>query len=1182
MQIRELFERDISRSINGVVKADQMDDALVWQELEEFVVTKELGRHLTSFYDAYLRTIDQKDDPAIAGRIGVWVSGFFGSGKSHTIKVLSHLLENRLVTRNGETRHALDFIRNTDIDPMLLGDMERAAKHPTDAILFNIDNKADSKAGRNAILRVFLKVLDERAGYSGDHAHIANMEYQLDEEGNLQTFHNAYKMVAGSDWEDHRDAYQFHIAEITSALAGVTNQDESQLESWLDTAEETFELTVERLCQRVKSHLDRQGPDHRLLFLVDEVGQFIGGDTHLMLNLQTIAEGLGTECGGRAWIVVTSQEDIDRVLGDASQARSYDFSKIQGRFNTRLSLSSTNADEVIQRRLLTKREIVVPPLEELHESKRDILANQTTFRGGGKSLTRRFDGGDFVASYPFVPYQFQLVQRVFEEIRKVGATGRHLAQGERSMLDAFQHALQSVGDLEVGELIPLYRMYPSIEGFLDSNVKRTIEQAVDRLGDFEINVLRLLFLIRYVDELPENVDNLVVLCADNIDVDTVALRSRIETALERLESETLIGRSGDRYHFLTDEEQDISRRIKETSLDPAVETREVWRIIFDEVLGDARKHRTEATHRDIHLHRVCDSHVHGSAVENGLDVSVITPFHVDYDAYQEPRCVLESAGTAIVKLREGSEFQSFRRELQTYLKTDAYIRGYDVAAADESVQRVIRAHLDDNNTRRTQLAELMRDLLLDASFYVHSQTFLPKRATAKDAVSEALDYLVNNTFSKMGYLEKLHDDPEREVQSLLRSDDLQKDLIHGTIATPNQRALDEVREYVRTAHHANHKVTVYSLVEERFGGRPYAWPEWETLLLLTHLVIRGEVELLKDGGPLPHDQIYAAINKTNPRRAVTVRMKPVTAPEDLEAARALAREVFNSMGLEDEGALTAVLREGIDDWRADLGRFRALAATGDYPGLQDIDATLDLIKPFTSYTDSGRMIQEAAKLREELTDARDDVLDLREFYRESGQKAVWERLRKAQREFSPNRTQLIADADAAKALAEIDSILDADHPYAMLANADRYIRTVKTVNDALVQEAREETTALVDKQIAYVVGKADDLTSHAEYPTISGSLTGLRDLVLRENSLGGLRLIADDAAQKASKAVEKLDGLRNPSPAGTPAAKVTRQVRATQLAPVLIEDMAQADDFIAKLRRQIADAIENDERVQIT
>ena len=199
---------------------------------------------------------------------------------------------------------------------MLFGDIKRAVASNTDVILFNIDSKADHRAGRDAILAVFLKVLNEMQGYSGDHPHIAHMERYLEGKGKLQQFHDAFRKATGNDWLKERDAYHFNRDEVVQALCETLGQSEQACEKWIDEAESSFALTVENFCKWVKEYLDSKGPDHRLIFLVDEVGQFIGTDKHLMLNLQTITEDLGTVCGGRAWIVVTSQEDIDAVLGE--------------------------------------------------------------------------------------------------------------------------------------------------------------------------------------------------------------------------------------------------------------------------------------------------------------------------------------------------------------------------------------------------------------------------------------------------------------------------------------------------------------------------------------------------------------------------------------------------------------------------------------------------------------------------------------------------------------------------------------------------------------------------------------------------------------------------------------------------------------------------------------------------
>src|SRR5262245_54892163 len=588
MLIKNLFERDIFRPINGVVKADQLDDSSIWQELDEFVITRELDQHFRKFISWYLEAVDQGKNPDPTGKMGVWISGFFGSGKSHFLKVLSYLLRNGTHTHDGQKRQAVEFFESKVQDAMLFGDIKRAVAADTDVILFNIDSKADHRAGtgRDLILRVFLRVLNELQGYSGDHPHIAHMERYLESKGKLKVFHTAYEKHTGLSWVQERDAYQFSRDQLVRAVSEALGQSEAAAEKWIDGAEDNFSMSVENLCKWVKEYLDSRGPQHRIVFLVDEVGQFIGTDSHLMLNLQTITEELGTICRRRAWVVVTSQEDMDTVIGDMSKTKKQDFSKIQGRFFPPLSLSSANVDEVIQSRLLAKVPDVKADLEAEFKTKGDILKNQLTFNNCGMTFRQFKDSEDFVKNYPFAPYQFQLIQKIFEAIRKAGATGLHLARGERSMLDAFQSAAKAVSLQEVGVLVPLYDFYPSIESFLDTAVKKTIDHAETNpsLEPFDIQLLKVLFLIRYVDEMKGNLDNLVTLCLDQMDGDRLALRRRIEESLGRLEKETLINRSGDNYFFLTNEERDINKEIKQVDLSSGAEAKRQGEKISEELL----------------------------------------------------------------------------------------------------------------------------------------------------------------------------------------------------------------------------------------------------------------------------------------------------------------------------------------------------------------------------------------------------------------------------------------------------------------------------------------------------------------------------------------------------------------------------------------------------------------------
>ena len=206
MLVKELFTKQIDRPINGVIKADQADSESVWQELDEYVVTKELDIHFRKFFGAYLDAIDRAGDPNVTGKVGVWISGLL---RIRQIPLPEDPLlpagEPRGQPIAGQTRRAIEFFDGKIQDAMLAGDIKRAVNTDVDVILFNIDSKADSSSGRDAILRVFLKVFNEKLGYSGDHPHIADLERRLDgagQAGSLQGRVPRRRRMSTGSWRE--------------------------------------------------------------------------------------------------------------------------------------------------------------------------------------------------------------------------------------------------------------------------------------------------------------------------------------------------------------------------------------------------------------------------------------------------------------------------------------------------------------------------------------------------------------------------------------------------------------------------------------------------------------------------------------------------------------------------------------------------------------------------------------------------------------------------------------------------------------------------------------------------------------------------------------------------------------------------------------------------------------------
>ena len=1190
MRIQNLFQKDIFRPINGVVKADQLDASSVWQELEEFVVTKELDQHLRRFFSSYCEAMDKTGDPDVAGKIGVWVSGFFGSGKSHFIKVLSYLLNNKDHTHAGQTRRAVEFFDSKIKDAMLLGDIKRAVASHTDVILFNIDSKADNRAGHDAILAVFLKVLNELAGYSGDHPHIAHMERYLDSKGRLGVFRDAYRTLTRTHWIEERDAYAFNRDEVIKALAHTLRQSEPSCEKWIDGAEENFALNIENFCKWVKGYLDGKGEDHRIVFLVDEVGQFIGTDTRLMLNLQTITEELGTVCMGRAWVVVTSQEDIDAVLGEMRGTRANDFSKIQGRFRTRLSLSSSNVDEVIQERLLAKREEVRADLEAEYLRQGDILKNQLSFKDVGTTLPQFKDADDFARQYPFSPYQFKLLQKIFESIRKAGATGLHLAQGERSLLDAFQNAGQSVSDMEVGVLVPLHRFYPSIESFLDTTVKRTIDQARDNasLEEFDACLLEVLFLIRYVDEVKGNVDNLVTLCLDQIDADRFALQKKIEAGLQRLERETLVNRSGDTYFFLTSEERDINREIKNVELSSAEEGRLLGELVFDDVLKGQRKHRFSANRMDFSFNRICDEHPVGNRTEGGLTVRIITPLDDDYELYQDAgNCVLKSSqdgGQVFVRLR-GDD--SLGRELRAYLRTEKYIRTRDDGTLPSTTQRIHRDLADENRNRRDRLTRLLSEMLTDAGYFVAGQRLEVAAGAPQSALSEAMEYLVLNTFNKMGYLETLRDDPLKEIQAVLRSNDVARPKLDMDMPESNPQAIEDLRSYIELCTKTGRQIVLFDMINTRYANRPYGWPQFEVSLLLARLIMAGEVQCVSGGAAIPKDKLYEALTTQRKWRNITVVQRARSKPEDVRKARELGRDVFSKMGPEGEEALVEFLNGRLECWREKLGRYRALADTGSYPGAEDIADSLSLLNMLIAPQDSYRFLAQINERGSDLRDLADVFHDLDHFYEH--QRPMWDKLGKASSRFELNRMELERDDFAGSALRRMCEILVAPSPYELLKEAEGLIRAVSEVNEELLSARRTQALATIAEQTAIV--SAEVSTAGGGDALKTTCLTPLEKLakqVSTHESLAHIDQAESESVRLKDKALTRIERyLARKAEEGKaaqdkPAIRPRRVVSPVKLVKsAYLESQADVDAFLDDLRTELTAALARNERIEI-
>ncbi|MGN1063848.1 MAG: BREX system P-loop protein BrxC, partial [Thermoguttaceae bacterium] len=729
MKIQSMFKDDINRSINGVVRVDQAESSVLVQEINEYVITKELKKHFISFFNNYGESFSEK-----TADIGVWISGFFGSGKSHFLKMLSYLLENKEVQG---VKTVERFRAKFEDDPATFMLIDRSTRGTTHTILFNIDVEGYTNKDKTAVLRVFAKMFYNYLGFYGEDLKVAKLEKFVAKRGKTEEFHRVFAEKHGASWLESRDTYAYLEDEVVATMHEALGMSKQAASNWFN-GPETVETSIAQLVSEIKEYVESQPEDFRLLFMIDEVGQYIGDDTNLLLNLQSLVEKIGSECMGKVWVVCTGQEAIDEII-DACED---EFSRIQARFTTRLSLSSSDADEVIQKRILQKTEEAEQGLEQVYSDNDSILRNLFSFKDSVFDFRGYNGASDFVKIFPFVPYQFILMQKVYVEIRKHGNSGKHLSDGERSLLSGFQEVAQKIQDKDEYALAPLHLFYDAVNKSLDSSIRRVVDRceraAIEGLGikPKDVDVLKLLYLVRYVDDVKPNLDNIVILMADDIRLDKITMREQVRGSLDRLLSQNYIGRSGDTYNFLTDEEQDIQREIKNTPVATAEVVGRIAQTIFADVYT-TKKFRY-SKYYDFPFDQMVDGQVVG-ALTGGMTLRIVT-VAADPNERDGFHLTTKSAGQAVVALAENSYYES----LENAMKIRKYVKQRNVAQLPKSVQDIIRYHQDEAGKLELAATEDLKKAIVNAEFYVDGERIEIKGGDAKSKIDQALEYLVDH------------------------------------------------------------------------------------------------------------------------------------------------------------------------------------------------------------------------------------------------------------------------------------------------------------------------------------------------------------------------------------------------------------------------------------------------------
>jgi hypothetical protein len=539
MKIGDLFQRPIERRVNEVVQVEDVDEAEVLSEINEYVITDQISGHFVRLLEQHYLERNTRDT-------AIWISGFFGSGKSLFLKLLCEILAQDTVAGISVIETLIDAGEDPDFKRSLA-----AVKNGKPALVLAMHMKSEA-FGDASIVNMLWRRLHQAFGYCRV-PWVAEIERSLEVSGLRSAFEERIAESEGRPWKELQQDGLLRVPVLAKALTQVDARygTEKSAEAAIKEAKETVQelQTPLRFTERCLQLLSEHPEYARIFWGLDEMGQFAADRTDLLLELGTIVEEFSSKGKGKLWLAATAQEKLDAVVANYPKVNEM-VAKIKDRFprGLRVELTNENAEVVVRERLLRKRSDQQQILREFLAPHAPWLLTEPVLKG----LKYDYRVGELeavVASYPFLPAHFQVITDFMQGLaRDTGGTADRTARGPRALIGVTQDVARALAPEPLGKLVRLEDVYAQMVGSIPSEDADVIT-SVDQAGgapDGTRGVLETTYVLDAigVDRLPATALNIAHSSLGEVGVSGPALERGVSESLDFLSRRTFVREVG--------------------------------------------------------------------------------------------------------------------------------------------------------------------------------------------------------------------------------------------------------------------------------------------------------------------------------------------------------------------------------------------------------------------------------------------------------------------------------------------------------------------------------------------------------------------------------------------------------------------------------------------------------------
>lgn len=945
--VKTLFDKRIDRHIEEVIKVDQTADDVLRDEIEEYVTTPAIGRHYVEIFDRYAETPNKPHEG-----IAIWVSGFFGSGKSSFAKLLGLSIENRTIA--GEPA-AVRFAQRTGDSKLQVLLKSITEKIPTHAVIFDVSTDRGIRSGNQTLTEIMYGLFLHSLGYSKD-LDLSELEIALEAEGRLAEFEAAYAKEFGKEWKDDKGLLAFSLGRASKVMQLLEPKTYPSADSWVKGIKQRADISPGKLAERAIELMKRRRPGLNLMFVVDEVGQFVARDVQKMLDLQAIVQNLGVKGRGKHWLVVTSQEKLGELVNGLDDKR-IELQRLMDRFPLQVHLEPSDISEVTSRRVLSKNAAAQAALGKLFDEHRGRLTEHTRLTADIQLPQIARDS--FIDLYPLLPYQIDLIIQIVSGLRTQGGVSKHVGGANRTIIKLAQqlliHPAVHLGDEPLGALARLDQVYDLVEGNIGSEVRAKITAIARELKHpLAQPVAKVICLLQYVKSVHRTAENIAAALHPGVTADSQL--AAVKEALRELESSHNVRRGDDGYRIPTPAEDDWERLRNGISPKPGDSHR-----LYSEVLSSFWQPQPSHTLVETKTFKAGLA-IHGRDITAG-DMMFQVHLADDGKDFQSLATDLRARSQQerknvfwAIALNEAIDRETVElfRSKEMLARKERETKGEDTPGliAEERVR--LRRHNDE-------LRRLMKVACLSGSVYFRGNERSPgdRAVDVGKSASEILGHVLPQIFDRFEEAAAKANEVKKGVDALFTAENLQglpsvfgslsllKDEKGKTVFKVDSGPLKEVLD--RIDERANYGDTASGrFLWDEFAKEPFGWDSEVVRLLVLSLLRAGKIEATSKGRTLDSVTGIEArdiFSNNNLFRQAAFRPKKGIEFEELVKASEAFRDTFGSEVRElSVGPIVAALRKEIDRHEDSITSALGKLVAHSLPGSALLEDALDQMK----------------------------------------------------------------------------------------------------------------------------------------------------------------------------------------------------------------------------------------------